>query len=175
MRQRLAMAAMVAAGLAGCAGGSSDTTPPTARCHVRGHGVFVLPDARCTPGAVDARVREDNIYSTICRRGYTRTVRPPSEETGREKRMSMTAYGDAGEPSAYEYDHLIPLSLGGAPNDARNLWPEPGASPNPKDRLESRLRRAVCRGSLPLGSAQRQIAENWVRAYAAWVGPAGAG
>ena len=53
-----------------------------------------------------------------------------------EKWASLAAYGDAGSLRDYEYDHLVPLELGGAPNDPRNLWPEPGASPNPKDELE---------------------------------------
>jgi hypothetical protein len=32
------------------------------------------------------------------------------------------------------------LELGGAVNDSRNLWPEPGGSPNPKDSVENALR-----------------------------------
>jgi hypothetical protein len=83
----------------------------------------------------------------------------------------MSAYGDRGSPGDYEYDHLIPLELGGAPNDRRNLWPEPGASPNPKDQLENRLHDLVCRGAVRLRVAQRQIARNWVLAYRRWVRP----
>jgi hypothetical protein len=63
---------------------------------------------------------------------------------------------------AYEYDHFVPLELGGATNDPRNLWPEPGASPNPKDAVEGRLRRAVCDRQISLAQAQREIATNWV-------------
>lgn len=65
----------------------------------------------------------------------------------------------------HEYDHLIPLELGGAPNDTRNLWPEPGGSPNPKDRLEDRLRREVCARRVSLAAARREIARDWVTAY----------
>lgn len=37
----------------------------------------VLPRHDLTPGAIDPRVTQSNIRSTICRRGYTATVRPP--------------------------------------------------------------------------------------------------
>lgn len=138
--------------------------PRPGSCHARGTGRFSLPDPRCTPGARDRAVTEADIGSTICRPGYTRTVRPPASVTEPEKRASMAAYGDRGPPSRYEYDHLIPLELGGAANDPRNLWPEPGASPNPKDELELRLRSLVCEHRLSLPAAQSEIARNWVAA-----------
>ena len=34
-------------------------------------------------------------------------------------------YGETGSTSDYQEDHFISLELGGAPRDARNLWPEP--------------------------------------------------
>jgi hypothetical protein len=133
-------------------------------CHARGHGLFSLPDPRCTPGQVNPAVTQSDISSTICRSGWTRTVRPPESVTELQKRASMAAYGDHGPLHAYEYDHLIPLELGGATDAPRNLWPEPGASPNPKDRLENLLRRRVCAGTLTLASARRALARNWVAA-----------
>ncbi len=111
-----------------------------------------------------------SITRTICRRAYTRRVRPSERITEPEKLASMVAYGDRGSPRAYEYDHLIPLELGGAPNDPRNLWPEPGASPNPKDELETRLREQVCRGAVPLAAAQHEIATDWVSVYRRLIG-----
>ncbi len=139
--------------------------PPADSCHARGSGTFALPDPRCTPGAISAAVTQGNLDATICRSGYTRTVRPPESVTEPEKLASMAAYGDSGSPHEYEYDHLVPLELGGAPNDPRNLWPEPGGSPNAKDRLEDRLRKLVCEGQLDLVTAQRQVATSWVAAY----------
>lgn len=35
-----------------------------------------LPDPACTPGAVDPRVTQNNISATICKRGYSTSVRP---------------------------------------------------------------------------------------------------
>ena len=64
-----------------------------------------------------------------------------------------------------EFGHLVPLSLGGAPNSAANLWPEPGGSPNPKDKLEGALRDLLCAHRITLGDAQQMIATNWVDAY----------
>lgn len=104
-----------------------------------------------------------NIHSTICRDGYTERVRPAESVTEPEKRASLAAYGDTAPLHDFEYDHLIPLELGGAPNDPRNLWPEPGTSPNPKDDVEARLRHEVCEGRMSLARAQRAIAANWVQ------------
>jgi hypothetical protein len=89
-------------------------------------------------------------------------VRPPESVTGPEKEASLAAYGDSGPLHGYEYDHLVPLELGGAANDPRNLWPEPGASPNPKDALEDELNQKVCDGQITLAKAQHAIAANWV-------------
>src|SRR5438445_32968 len=83
-----------------------------------------LPDPKCTPGAIDPTVTQDNIDSTICVSGYTKTVRPPVSVTEPQKLESMKSYGFTDSPSNYEFDHLIPLELGGAPDDMKNLWPE---------------------------------------------------
>ena len=88
-------------------------------------------------------------------------MRPSESITEQEKAASIAAYGDAGPMGGYEYDHLVPLELGGATNDARNLWPEPAASPNPKDSIENTLHRRVCDGQMPLAQAQHIIATDW--------------
>ncbi len=76
----------------------------------------------------------------------------------------MREYGFTDAIQAHEEDHLIPLELGGDPRDPRNLWPEPGASPNPKDRLENALHTAVCAGRVTLADAQRVMATDWHQA-----------
>jgi hypothetical protein len=40
-----------------------------------------LPDPACTPGAVDPRVNQGDLNTTVCARGYTATVRPPVSVT----------------------------------------------------------------------------------------------
>jgi hypothetical protein len=83
----------------------------------------------------------------------------------------MAAYGIRASLSGYEYDHDVPLELGGAVNDPRNLWPEADYSPqsgfylNPKDHVETALKHLVCNHSMTLAAAQRAIAANWVTAY----------
>lgn len=58
----------------------------------------------------------------------------------------------------------MPLELGGDPNDARNLWVEPGESPNPKDGIEHQLHQRVCAGTVTLAAAQQAIAADWTTA-----------
>jgi hypothetical protein len=136
--------------------------PAPGSCHAIGSGLYSRPDRRCTPGALNPQVTQATIGSTICRHGWTSTVRPPERITESEKRASMAAYGDHRPLSDYEYDHFVPLELGGATNDPRNLWPEPGGSPNPKDTVEDELNRKVCDGQMTLVHAQRAIAADWV-------------
>jgi hypothetical protein len=145
--------------------------PPRGSCHARGSNLLELPDPRCTPGALNPAVTPGTLSSTICMRGWTSTVRPAESVTEPEKLASMAAYGLRTRASADEYDHLVPLELGGAVNDPRNLWPEPdyatraGFYLNPKDRLERVLNRLVCSGRMSLARAQLLIARDWAKAY----------
>jgi hypothetical protein len=137
--------------------------PAAGSCHASGHGELVRPDPHCTPGALNPAVTQATIDRTICVPGYTETIRPSESITEPEKLASMAAYGYSGRPpSDFEYDHLVSLELGGAVNDPRNLWPEPGASPNPKDSVEDALHRMVCDGQMLLAQAQHIIATDWV-------------
>lgn len=138
------------------------TTVSAGACHARGTGEDVLPDPTCTPGATNPAVTPATITTTICRSGWTSTVRPPESYTEPLKRQGLARYGEPGPLGAYEEDHLIPLELGGSPSDPANLWPEPGASPNPKDQVESAANRAVCDGRLGLAEAQQAMAADWI-------------
>lgn len=137
--------------------------PAPRSCRAIGTGLYSRPDPKCTPGALNPKVRQADIDQTICRAGWTATVRPPESVTEPEKLASMSAYGDTRSIRDYEYDHFVPLELGGATNARANLWPEPGASPNPKDRVENELRRDVCDHRLSLTNAQEEIVTNWVK------------
>ena len=136
--------------------------PAPGSCRAHGSGPYSEPDPRCTPGALNPAVTQATIAQTICVSGWTETVRPSESVTEPEKVGSLAAYGDSGSPREYEYDHLVSLELGGALNDPRNLWPEPEASPNPKDAVENALHRMVCDGQLQLTAAQHIIATDWV-------------
>lgn len=128
-----------------------------------------LPDPNLTPGATNPNVTQQNIESTVCVRGFSKTIRPPVTYTNKLKRQQIEEYGYANaDPRDYEEDHLIPLSIGGNPTDRRNLWPQPrhtqwGAER--KDELEFALYKAVCSGEIGLEEAQQAIATDWVEAY----------
>ena len=144
---------------------SEQPQPTPGSCHYRSAANGqTLPDPACTPGAISPKVTLQTLDTTICRNGYSKSIRPPHAITEAEKKANAAAYSYAGPLSEVEYDHLIPLSLGGDPNDPRNLWVEPGASPNPKDAVEDQLHQAVCSGRVPLAVAQQAIATDWTTA-----------
>lgn len=134
-----------------------------------------LPDPALTPGAVNPAVTQRTIDATICVRGWTRTVRPPESYTQALKRRQIRQYGYTDRRlGLYEEDHLIPLDLGGSPDDPRNLWPQPrypadGWMADKKDELEAALARLVCARQVPLDVARHAIARDWRDAYRRFV------
>jgi hypothetical protein len=81
-----------------------------------------VPDDRVTPGAINPAVTQDNIEQTICRRGWTRTIRPPERYTEKIKRRLLQSQSSPYyDPNArlrdYELDHRVPLGVGGAPQE----------------------------------------------------------
>ena len=109
-----------------------------------------------TPGVVNLAVTQTTLRATVCRRGWTKTVRPPTTYTNDLKRRQLRARGLRGPPSAYQEDHLISLELGGNPTDPRNLWPEPYPRAAEVDRIENELNAKLCSGRLTLARAQRE-------------------
>jgi hypothetical protein len=125
----------------------------------RGHGRpanAILADPLRTPGVLNPVVTQANIRSTICRHGWTATIRPSVEYTNDVKRRQMRQYGETGSLSDYQEDHLISLELGGDPTDPRNLWPEPNPRASDVDRIENDLNAQVCSGQLTLAQAQQR-------------------
>ena len=123
------------------------------------HGI--VADPRRTPGVLNPDVTQQNIRSTICRHGWTSTIRPPSDYTDELKRRQMRAYHETGSLSDYQEDHLISLELGGSPTDPRNLWPEPYPRASQMDQQENELNAEVCGGQLTL--AQAQLKESQIK------------
>jgi hypothetical protein len=109
-----------------------------------------------TPGALNPEVTQATIGSTICVRGWTKTVRPPTSYTNELKRRQIPQYGLTGTLADFQEDHLISLELGGDPTDPHNLWPEPIKRATEVDRIENELNQKVCEGSLSLAEAQRR-------------------
>jgi hypothetical protein len=122
-----------------------------------------LPDRSLTPGVIGS-----TSVSQICRRGYARSVRL-GEYDPRWEKISRDVYEayDVERDRRHVVDHLIPLEIGGSPDDERNVWPQDKAQSFEKDRVENALHAAVCyrRGfhglHLTLQQAQRSVAQSW--------------
>ena len=126
------------------------------RCSGGPAGRVVRASWTLTPGVLNAAVTQANVATTICRHGWTRTVRPPVSYTNSLKAKGLRQYRLRGPPSAFQEDHLISLELGGDPVDPRNLWPEPYPRAAAVDKIENDLNHRVCTGSLSLAEAQRR-------------------
>ena len=116
----------------------------------------LVADPVRTPGVLNPDVTQANIRSTICRHGWTDTIRPPTSYTNALKAKQMRRYREPGSLSDYQEDHLISLELGGSPTDPRNLWPEPYPRASDVDQIENELNDQVCSGQLTLAEAQQR-------------------
>lgn len=161
------VSAAAGSGAGGPGGASVGAVPGTVllapRTRTAGCVQGILPDRRCSPGALDPSLTRDVLCSATFRTGSVRAV------TTSMKHAVEVEYGMA--PRSYgrtiEIDHIVSLELGGS-NDIANLYPEPGsgtANYHVKDALENRLHRLVCAGTITLNSAQRDIASDWTKLY----------
>jgi hypothetical protein len=116
----------------------------------------ILADPVRTPGVLNPDVTQANIRATVCRHGWTDTIRPPTSYTNALKTKQMRQYHETGSLSDYQEDHLISLELGGNPTDPRNLWPEPYPRAAEVDQIENELNGEVCSGQLTLAEAQQR-------------------
>jgi len=125
---------------------------------------LVRPNPDLTPGLTRPLSQE-----TIC---TTKWGLDRRRVTVAMKREVATAYSVPWERRReYEFDHLIPRSLGGA-DASLNLWPQPWVGDygaRKKDRLEVRLGKLVCGGALSLDVARDAIVTDWVAAYRMYV------
>ncbi len=136
-------------------------------------GAIDLPNLEVTPGALNSNVTQQNIQQSVCVKGYTKTIRPPAHFTNRLKKRQLREYGYVDKnPKHYEEDHLIALSIGGASDDVRNLWPEPRIgewNAAKKDQLEFVLYKMLCAKEVNLAEAQQAMANNWIEAWILYV------
>lgn len=120
-----------------------------------------------TPGVRNPAVTQATISVTICKSGWTATVRPPASYTNGLKASGLAAYGYANRDfSSVEEDHLLPLEGGGSPTDPRNLWPQPrygAVTAAQKDAAENVLRTSICSGAKTLAAAQDAFLAQWTR------------
>lgn len=183
--------------LLGCALASVLAVQATAQVAVPN---IAAPKAHLFPGVTNPKVTQANIQTTICKPGWTATIRPPTSYTNALKKAQQHTLGYetpnvlpkvrsangksrvpdlrkcieySANPSCWEEDHLISLELGGDPRSPDNLWPEPWFGPwnaHDKDVLETKLKEMVCGGEISLKDAQAAIATDWVAAYKSYIG-----
>ncbi|SEP03691.1 hypothetical protein SAMN05216267_107614 [Actinacidiphila rubida] len=151
-----------------CSGLIVGFTAGSAQASTCSQSYLPLPDPSCTPGVYNSAVTQSTINSTICVSGWTATVRPPTSYTNALKAQGIIDYGYSDtNMSDYEEDHMIPLELGGSPRDPGNLWPEPHygtKTSTTKDGVETKLKNAVCKGTITLSAARTAIKNNWTTA-----------
>ena len=143
---------------------------PDGRTEAQLIAAHVLPDAG-HPGVVNPNVSPANVKVTICKDGWTATVRPPTDYTDK-LRAQLTPAGH--KPLEGELDHRLSIEDGGHPSDPGNLWwmvykDRYGA--RVKDVLETNLKKRVCSGGLSLDQARAVLMGNWLVAYQTYVGP----
>ena len=137
---------------------SPQPSPTADVCHVNGVTYCVLNPA----------VTQDTISTTICRPGWTKTIRPPVTYTDQLKRQQLAQLADqhTGDPSwtvaGTEEDHRLPLALGGAPRDPMNLSPQGRAGADRKNADEAVVRQHVCSSRLLLVAAQQAFVTKWL-------------
>jgi hypothetical protein len=131
-------------------------------------GSSYMPNPKLTPGTT-LKVSKDD----LCGSRYKSADRSIPISL---KRKVFDLYGiRADNPTPFNVDHLIPVSLGGS-NSIENLWPQPLSgewSYHKKNQLEHRLHKLVCRGELDLAKAQQEISTDWVSAYKKYLGGPG--
>ena len=114
----------------------------------------LLPKAEHATGFRNPEVRQGNLATTVCKAGYSGTIRPPVSYTNFVKREELRYYKLPGKVGDYQLDHMLSLSLGGSPYDTRNLWMQPKSQAGRDDTLEAKWHRDLCKGTLTLKQAQ---------------------
>ena len=139
----------------------NDVVGCAALCILFAFLAFAAP-ARGDDLPINPAVTQETIATTICAPGWTKTVRPPAHYTARIKIKLIRELEIPEELLVdFELDHRIPLALGGAPSDPRNLELQPWDEAGEKDRIETCLSRAVCAGTITLDEARRRIWADW--------------
>jgi hypothetical protein len=109
--------------------------------------------------SLNPNVTQANIKQTICVANWAASVRPTPSYTSRLKTKQLKA-AHLAPASDYVEDHIVPLSVGGAPKDPLNLKPQLKAESLDKDRIEALVRRRVCSGRISLADGRAVFIEN---------------
>jgi hypothetical protein len=155
---------------ASSAGAQSAYVAPDGRSYDQLVAAHVLPDPSIAPGKLNPDVTNHTTAATVCKSGWTATVRPPTSWTNKLKK---TLVPEGRQMADGELDHRLSIEDGGAPADAANLWFEIYADhygARVKDVLETKLKDGVCKGKIGLDEARNALLGNWLTAYEKYVG-----
>lgn len=135
-----------------------------------------LPDLDKTPG-----VSRHGLSNTrICEIRWGKDERHVTQAM-KDQAFALYGYSGYHDPHCVadahgktcEIDHLISRELGGA-DDVKNLWPQAyGSTPwnaHLKDKLENRLHKEVCNGTITLQQARDMLVNDWTKAYVKYYG-----
>lgn len=156
---------------------------PDGRTFAQLVAAHVLPDPAVVTGVANPAVNPGNYATTICRHGWTATVRPPVAFTNKLK-VSLTPSGY--KPSDGEGDHAQSIEDLGMPgpvplNDPAqvalfklNFWWEiynDRYGARVKDRVETKVNRLLCAGKITAKQAHDALLPNWLIGFQMYVGP----
>lgn len=116
-------------------------------------------------------VTQATIKQTICVSGWTNTIRPSSSYTSKLKARELKAgiklgiYTPDATMAMFVLDHDVPLQVGGAPKDPKNLHLQFKADGLLKDKIEALVRRRVCSGRITLAQGQDVFMSKRWRSY----------
>lgn len=159
----------------------------THSARVKYPSTWVLPDRKLSPGAIQPGYTIRDICPDV--NPALEAMRPSTAE----KNKVYAAYGITSHRTGeWEIDHVDAVEILGlvdapAGDPTLNLYPERNDTPDPamlakyhlsrafihnsKDILEDVLHEKVCAGTVPLATAQHDMAADWRAAYAKYVGP----
>lgn len=133
-----------------------------------------VPDPEKIPGATDPAVSQANIGETICRPGYPQGRAQDTTALATLARRQLAVDHPGEDLAAFQLDPLIPVSLGGDPQNPRNLWLQRvkgAAGAARKDTLQQLLHGMVCAREMPLAEAQSAVAKDWPGAWKRFATP----
>jgi hypothetical protein len=148
-----------------------DATANTTCLPKTSHG-FPIPDAACTPGAINPTVTltvlKSGEFKTGCERNMASSA--AKKNTTYDEYSIAHPQGNTGQNQTCELDHLVSLELGGA-DTLDNIWPQCGPDDvalaqryfKIKDGVENFLAAQVRAGQIDLAEAQRGIAQDWTQ------------